>query len=214
MSEDDQPLVPLAMFPLGTVLFPHLGLPLRIFEDRYKALVRDCLKSGQEFGVVLISRGSEVGGGDDRFGVGTVAHITEASELGDGQWLLMTVGTRRIRVRTWLPDDPYPVALVEDLPEVRLGIDGADLGLLADAERAVRRALALKSELGEPAVAATVALAGDPHVAAYQLAAIAPLAAFDQQSLLEEPTPQKRLERLRVLADDAAEVLAYRLAGG
>ena len=205
---------PLAMFPIGGVLFPHVGLPLRIFEPRYRVLVHDCLNSGQEFGVVLIARGSEVGGGDERFSFGTVAHIVEASELPEGHWLLMTVGTRRIRVTTWLPDDPYPVALVEDVAENRLGVDPADLTLLADAEHAVRRGLGLKADLGEPAVSATVALAGDPHVAAYQLAAIAPLTALDQQALLEEDDPVERLRRLCLLADEAAEVLAYRLTGG
>lgn len=204
----------LPMFPLGTVLFPHVGLPLRIFEPRYRALVDDCLRVGQEFGVVLISRGSEVGGGDERFPIGTVAHIVEATELADGQWLLMTVGTRRIEVVTWLPDDPYPVALAQDLPEERLGAGAEELTLLAEAEGAVRKGLLLQAQLGEARVSPTVRLAGDPHVAAYQLASIAPLGTLDQQDLLSEPDPHQRLRRLRVLADDAVEVLAYRLAGG
>ena len=73
--------LPMPMFPLGTVLFPHMGLPLHVFEARYQALTRDCLDGNGEFGVVLIERGSEVGGGDTRFGVGTVALIAEAAEL-------------------------------------------------------------------------------------------------------------------------------------
>ena len=57
------------MFPLGTVLFPTLILPLHVFEPRYRALVENCLAAPQpEFGVVLIERGSEVGGDDVRFG--------------------------------------------------------------------------------------------------------------------------------------------------
>src|SRR6478672_4324189 len=75
----------LPMFPLGTVLLPFAHLPLHIFEPRYRALVKDCLAGDGEFGVVLIERGHEVGGGDVRFGVGTVARIVQTAELPDGR---------------------------------------------------------------------------------------------------------------------------------
>ncbi|MBW3668324.1 MAG: LON peptidase substrate-binding domain-containing protein [Actinobacteria bacterium] len=205
-------MVPLPMFPLGTVLFPHTVLPLHVFEPRYRALTRDCLDSGLEFGVVLIERGSEVGGGDSRFTVGTVARITEATEFPDGRWAVLTVGSRRVRVATWLPDDPYPVALVEDLPEAPLDERGALL--LDDATRAVRRALALKAELGEPAAPTTFTLDDDPDVAAYQVAALAPLGPVDQQRLLEATDPAERLRLVVSLASDLGDLLAYRLSGG
>ena len=96
----------LPMFPLGTVLLPGAVLPLHVFEPRYRALVSDCLAGEPEFGVVLIERGREVGGGDVRRDVGTVARIAEVASLPDGRSALMTVGTRRITVRQWLPDDP------------------------------------------------------------------------------------------------------------
>ncbi|MDP9071029.1 MAG: LON peptidase substrate-binding domain-containing protein [Actinomycetota bacterium] len=204
--------LPLPMFPLGAVLFPHMVLPLHVFEPRYRALARDCLRHGQEFGVVLIERGSEVGGGDSRFGVATVAHITEATEFPDGRWALVCVGTRRVRVVTWLPDDPYPLALVENLAEAPL--DRPALEALAEADRAVRRALALSAELDQPAIPATVELDADPSVAAYQLAAIAPLGPVDQQRVLEHDDPTARLRLLTELAVDVATVLAYRLSAG
>ena len=97
----------LAMFPLGTVLFPRVFLPLHIFEPRYRQLARHCVDGDQEFGVVLIERGSEVGGRDVRTSVGTVARIVEAVELDDGRWVLGAVGTRRIRVREWLPENEF-----------------------------------------------------------------------------------------------------------
>ena len=205
-------VAPLPMFPLGTVLFPHAVLPLHVFEPRYRALIRDCLNSGMEFGVVLIERGSEVGGGDTRFGVGTVARITEATEFPDGRWAVLAVGGRRIRVATWLPDDPYPLALVESLPELRL--DERAALLLDDAARAVRRALALAAELGEPAAPTSFTLDDDPDIAAYQLAALAPLGPVDQQRLLETPDPAERLRLVVVLASDLGDLLAYRLSGG
>src|SRR5215210_7826858 len=105
------------MFPLGTVLFPGAYLSLHVFEPRYRALVQACLDGTPEFGVVLIERGSEVGGGDSRFDVGCVARIIEAGESPDGRWALGTVGTRRVRVREWLPEAPFPRADLEDWPD-------------------------------------------------------------------------------------------------
>jgi len=218
MSIDDpdgtEPLVlPLPMFPLGCVLFPHTYLPLHVFEPRYRALARDCLRTDREFGVVLIERGSEVGGGDTRFSVGTVAHIVEELELPDGRWVLRARGTTRLRVRTWLPDDPYPVALVERLPEEALG--GAEAPTMAAAEHVVRRALRLAAELAEQDVApATVALDDRPEVAAWQLCAIAPLGPADQQRLLEAPDAAERMRLLELAAAQAAELLAFRLSSG
>ena len=203
--------VRLPMFPLGTVLFPYAPLPLHIFEPRYRALARHCIAGDGEFGVVLIERGFEVGGGDTRFDTGTVAHLVEAAELPDGRWLITTLGTRRVRVTEWLPDDPYPLALVEDLPD--LTVDGPGADLVARAEQAVRRALAYKAELDEPAVPATVALDEDPERRMFQLAAIAPLGPVDQQRLLEAASANDLLTRLAELAEDAATLLAYRLSG-
>src|SRR5438067_8283912 len=106
------------MFPLGTVLFPYAVLPLHVFEPRYRALTETCLRGDGRFGVVLIERGSEVGGGDARFSVGTCARIVEAAELTDGRWVLMVLGTERLRVERWLADDPYPQAEVDTLDDV------------------------------------------------------------------------------------------------
>jgi uncharacterized protein len=202
----------LPMFPLGSVLFPHAVTSLHIFEPRYRALARDCTAGNGEFGIVLIERGHEVGGGDTRFDVGTAATIVEAVELPDGRWLLAALGVRRVRVTTWLPDDPYPLALVEDVAEATLAAE--DHPLVAAAARVVRRALAYKAELDEPAVHATVELDTEPDVLAFQLAAIAPLGPIDRQALLAEDSSRRRVERLIALVEDENEVLARRLAGG
>ncbi|HET6964045.1 MAG TPA: LON peptidase substrate-binding domain-containing protein [Acidimicrobiales bacterium] len=210
------PVVPLGMFPLGTVLFPGMPLPLHVFEPRYRALTKDCLRSGRQFGVVLIERGSEVGGDDDRFGVGTVARIVLEAEFPDGRWALVTKGEQRIRIVTWLPDDPYPVALVQDLPDE--GREWLDPGTLSECERTVRRALALAAELGVdraelPVLSPAVFdLDADPLQAAWQLCAAVPVGSIDRQRLLEAPAAG-RLDLLRELAQGAAELFAWRLSG-
>jgi Lon protease-like protein len=203
------------MFPLGAVLFPHVVLPLHVFEPRYRQLTRDCLAGDREFGVVLIERGHEVGGGDSRFPEGTVAHILEAAEFDDGRWALVTVGTRRIRVCEWLPDAPYPQALVEDAPDVPMDPAATGDDDLRAAERAVRRAIALKIELDEPVGAPHgFELAVDPTVAGWQLAAVAPFGPVDQLRILREDDPVARLQLVASMAEDEADVLAYRLSSG
>jgi uncharacterized protein len=187
-------------------------MPLHVFEPRYRALTRHCLDGDGRFGVVLIERGSEVGGGDVRVSVGTCARIVEAAELPDGRWLLMIVGVERVEVQRWLPDDPYPQAEVSVLAEVSAGPDASEQR--GAVERLLRRALALKAELGEPAAAATVELDPDPGVAAYQAAALAPLGALDRQRLLEQDGPDQRLSLLASDLTDEVRVLAQRASWG
>ncbi|HKA85142.1 MAG TPA: LON peptidase substrate-binding domain-containing protein, partial [Acidimicrobiales bacterium] len=106
------------MFPLGTVLVPGMVLPLHVFEPRYRRMVNDSrTHHDSTFGVVLIERGSEVGGGDVRTDVGTLARILRAEELPDGRWILGALGIHRIRVDRWLPDDPYPRAEIHEWAE-------------------------------------------------------------------------------------------------
>ena len=202
----------LPMFPLGTVLFPSVFLPLHVFEPRYRELTRRCLETDREFGVVLIERGSEVGGDDVRTSVGTVARIVEAAELEDGRWVLGTVGVRKIRITRWLPDDPFPMAEVEDWDDDAAGAD------LAERYEAVvaclRRVLALKAEVGDPAVDATVELTDEPALGSFQAAAVAPLGPADQQELLAAEGPDARLDRLLSLLEEEEGFLRTRLAMG
>jgi len=208
------------MFPLGTVLVPGMVLPLHVFEPRYQQLVQDCLAAPEpEFGVVLIERGSEVGGGDVRTDVGTVARILRADRLSGGRVALATAGVRRLRVARWLDDDPYPRAEVEDWPD---GDD--DPATTAAAREALapggevvallRRGAALLTELGEASVPVDVALADDPVLASYQAIAVAPLGVLDRQALLAAPTAGARAARLAELLPGALELLEARLAGG
>jgi Lon protease-like protein len=199
------------MFPLGSVLFPHAELPLHVFEPRYRALTEACLAGDGEFGVVLIERGNEVGGGDTRFSTGTVARIVAAGRLPDGRYLLATVGTRRLRVRTWLSDDPFPRAEVELLGEGDTSVDAHDVR--ADVERVLKRVLAMAAELGEAPQAVGVELDDDPVQAGYQAAAAAPIGPLDAQRLLELDDPAERLAQLHGLLADQAEVLELRLSG-
>lgn len=204
------------MFPLGTVLLPFAHLPLHIFEPRYRALVKDVLAGDGEFGVVLIERGQEVGGGDQRFAMGTVARIVQTAELPDGRWLLDAIGTERIRVTEWLPDDPYPLAMVEavldeapdDKPEVKAEAEERR----AKVERLLRQVLALQVELGFPAPSAVRTLDENPAVASFEAALLSPIGPMDTQKVLEAPGTVARLALLETLLSDARDFLASRIA--
>jgi Lon protease-like protein len=108
------------LFPLRTVLFPGMPLPLRIFEDRYRVMIRELLENGGEFGVLLIRDGAEVGGGARPHSVGTLARIEESTEIQGGRYVLDTRGTRRFRLTRMLAPRPYPfgeIELIDDTPE-------------------------------------------------------------------------------------------------
>ncbi len=202
----------LAMFPLGAVLLPGAVMPLHVFEPRYRALVQDCLRAEvPEFGVVMIQRGSEVGGGDQRSPVGTVAQILQVAEIDDGRYLVVCVGTRRIRVSAWLPDDPYPLADVDDWPDE--GPDELALTEQVHQMRArVRRACALANELGDAVLAGTDELSPDPVLASYQLAALAPIGPADMYTLLRASGAPERLAVLTEVMDDLDARQQFRLA--
>ena len=202
----------LPMFPLGTVLMPNMVLPLHIFEPRYRTMFHDLVDGDREFGVVQIARGSETGGGDVRGDVGTIARIVQAEELDDGRWVAVTVGTRRIRVTEWLPDDPYPQALVTELAE-----DGIDDGVRARRDELlprVRRLLALRSELGDETVPSTFDLASDDAVSCWQLLVLTPLGDLDAQALLGTDGWDERLDRFAQLLTELEEMSELELHGG
>lgn len=205
----------LPMFPLGTVLLPFAHLPLHIFEPRYRALVKDVLASDGEFGVVLIERGQEVGGGDQRFGVGTVARVMQTAELPDGRWLLDAVGTDRIRVTEWLPDDPYPLAMVEAFLDEGGSEDEVEAAeRRTRVERLLRQVLALQVELGFPAPSAVRTLDQNPGVAAFEAAVLSPIGPMDTQKVLEATSTVARLALIETLLTEAREFLSNRIAEG
>ncbi len=213
MTESAHPtLARLGMFPLSAVLYPHAQIPLHVFEPRYRALTRDCLAGDSRFGVVLIERGAEVGGGDQRMAVGTRAVITKAAALSDGRWLLIVRGDVRIRVGEWLDDDPYPLAMVEEWAP-RVEAVGSDL--LQRAEQSVRRTRGLLSESGaSSALPAETQLDDDPEVASWQLCAEAPLTMFDAQRVLSAPGTAERLALLLELTEAMEQDLHRMLASG
>jgi Lon protease-like protein len=203
------------MFPLEAVLFPYAVMPLQIFEPRYRQMIELCLRGDGRFGVVLIERGSHVGGGDSRFDFGTVARVVEAARTPDGRYLLATVGTERLRVRRWLADDPYPRADIDIVPEPER-YDARAAAQAIDVERLLRRVVALGAELGyrTPPVDAVRLDDADPLRASYQAASLAPISALDGYRLLQLDDPCRRFDELEGLLTDALQMYEFKLSDG
>jgi len=184
----DAQIVP--MFPLGTVLVPHMPLALRLFEPRYLKMLGELLDSSEpEFGVVLIERGHEVGGGDQRAAVGTMARILEV-EAPEGFMSVLATGTRRFRVQSWLGDDPYPRAAVTVLPDLEWD---ESLGpQFEQTESVVRHALAVHNDHAET-WPHDVQISEESIVASWQLAGMTPVGALDQYKLVRAESTHELL---------------------
>ncbi|GAA2066226.1 LON peptidase substrate-binding domain-containing protein [Leifsonia soli] len=189
------------MFPLGSVLFPFVPIPLRVFEPRYLTMVGRLLDEDEpEFGVVLIERGPEAGGGDQRASVGTMARLVSAAARPD-DLLIIAVGTRRVTVERWVDDDPYPQAELSTLPDLEWSEELAPLR--TEAQAVVRRVIA---RVADPDADADIELADDPVAAVWQLAAIAPLGEYDRYTLLRSTSMGGLLRQLIDLTIEAEEL--------
>ncbi|BBX40376.1 LON peptidase substrate-binding domain-containing protein [Mycobacterium simiae] len=210
----DPETIELAMFPLEVALLPNQDLPLRIFEPRYVALVRHCLDTGEPFGVVLISRGWEVGGGDERCDVGVLCRIDECIDAGAERYALRCRTGERIRVCEWLPDEPYPRASVRRWPDE--DGDPVTQAQLADVED---KMMALFERIAESRGAVLPdrdVVLGPGHPDAGQrlfaLASRIPIGVADRYAVLSAPSATARLAALREAVDTVAEMVEFQLS--
>ncbi|MGI9084683.1 MAG: LON peptidase substrate-binding domain-containing protein [Aeromicrobium sp.] len=196
-----------AMFPLGSVLVPGMPLPLHLFEPRYLAMLDVVLQSEPaHFGVVLIERGHEVGGGEVRFDVGTLAQV-EQVEKAAGRAVLIARGTRRFAVDRWLPDDPFPRA---DLTEVAEPHWHESLRpSLQRAEDSIRRDLARASEYVELMWGPETVLSDDPVERCWQLLGICIAGPLDQVRLLRCDDLEQLLAEVVELSAAALETVTF-----
>lgn len=184
----------LPLFPLNTVLFPSLPLPLHIFEERYKLMIGTCVVTDNLFGVCLIREGVEVGGPAEPFEIGTVARISEVERMPDGRMNLMTFGAGRFRIDEVIQREPYLVGRVvmlgpgDDAPADDLVGDVADR--LLRYLREVRGAARLPDR-GE--------LLADVDRLSYLAAATLGLPARERQTFLELDSPVDRLRQAQGL---------------
>lgn len=191
----------LRLFPLSTVLFPGMRMPLHIFEERYRIMVRECIEEDAPFGVLLIKSGDEAGAGAVPHQVGTVARIMQVEYLDDGRMNIFTIGQQRFRIVTINTTQPYlrgEVAIVEQgpatdsayaaMPRARMVFDDYLKTYLSIADQWTRATY----------------LPDHPADAADYIAARTDIDATIKQQWLEELSPEARL---RMEIDLIAELL-------
>jgi Lon protease-like protein len=200
-------------FPLHAVVFPHLPLPVHVFEKRYRAMARDLMADASPFGgrlvVSMITEGREVGGDPSSRAIGTVCEVRSAERFPDGRWLLLLVGVARARLADVDRSGAYATVDATELPEA----EGRDAGRLVPAvQRAldgylatVKRFAARHASVGEHSqeprdVIATldevlkpIQLPDDPVAASYAVAGVLQIELGRKQQLLELPDAATRL---------------------
>ena len=218
----------LPYFPLHIVLFPHLPLPLHIFEERYRAMTRDLLADGSPYaGRFVISSGGDEDSPEGS--VGTVAEVRRAEQFADGRWALVVVGAERVALGAVDRSGPYALIEVVPLPEsvgdaevagrllpqVQAALDT----YLDTVKRFVASAASVGRELPEITDVATsldevlkpIQLPDNPLAASYAVAGVLQIELNRKQQLLELPDGASRLEaelgllrrEARLLADGA-----------
>jgi len=185
----------LPLFPLGTVLFPGLLLPLHIFEERYRQLVRDLLAepAPRRFGVIAIRKGRETGidGISALYQIGCTATLRQVTERDDGRFDLVTAGTERFRLADLDDSKPYLQGKVDLLPE-EAG-DEAATGYAAQAVQAAFRAYLDALAARGATQLAVPDLPDDPVLLSYLVAASMIIDLSGKQALLAEPDAAGRL---------------------
>jgi len=182
----------LPLFPLSEVLFPGMMLPLHIFEPRYRLMIRRCVSEKLPFGVVLISRGQEVGAGAEFFNVGTTARITRVQRADDGRLYIASVGEQRFRILQTLTDQPYLQGQIEVIPEQ----PGEGDRLEALTERAFTalaeylRVITGSAEIGNSLREKDLS----PQKLSYTIGTLLQVDRAGKQAILEIPTTTERLQ--------------------
>jgi Lon protease-like protein len=209
----------LPLFPLHSVLFPHLPLPLQIFEERYRAMVRDLVADGSawdgRFVVAMISQGHEVAREGSApaptHSVGTVAEVRRAEQFAEGRWAMLAVGAERVALGNVDASGPYAVVDAVPLPEI-LGDPAVAAQLRPEVQVAldrylasVKRLVAATASQGADAqeisrvtaslddVLKPVHLPDDPLAASYAIGGLLQVELARKQHLLELPDAASRL---------------------
>lgn len=205
------------LFPLNVVLFPGMMLPLHIFEDRYKAMIKECLVSGEAFGVVLAkTKQAQLPNvanlySDDLYKIGTTARITAVEHLTDGRMNLITIGQDRFIIKNIKPSksdfligevDPFPVQSEEDFSEID--------GMIQKLRLRVRQYIDhLADASGEDL--SNAVLPTDPLALAFLAGTAVQGPLPDKQKLLSAKSLSKLIEHAVNVLDREDQILVYML---
>lgn len=196
----------LPLFPLRTVLFPGMLLPLHVFEPRYKLMLRDLAGTDGRIGIVLIRRGPEVGGPAEPYPVGTIAALQHVTPLGDGSFQVVCLGVKRFAIKRIVALKPYLQAEITEVP------DDEDL-------EAARELMHRAVDLFNTYINLTVSLTNrpapllspslGPAMLSYAIASRLDISLDEKQSLLEERSAAARLRQVIRMIKREQELMKF-----
>ena len=199
----------LDLFPLNTVLFPGMRLPLHIFEPRYRSMLGRCIENDDVFGVVLIAEGEEVGPAAIPHRIGTTARVEKVEYLPDGRFNLLAMGETRFRIERILAEEPHVVGEVELAP-LPADADQSALPALEDVRERFERLVTLMIEI-QAGYMPEFELPADPMQLAYLIASGVPTGPASAQRLLEADSLADLLDLERALLDRRMDQALRRL---
>jgi len=189
-------MLTIPLFPMNTVLFPGGTLPLKIFEARYLDMVSECLRSGQQFGICLISSGKEVGGSAKCYEIGTLAKIVDWDRRDDGLLEIVVEGRQRFRLLEQRERANHlaegDVQLIDDDDCEELPVQ---YQLLSDLLRQIAEKFELSYQLDHEKFE-------DAVWVGYRLSEVLPLESEERQALLEINNPVNRLQHIQDAIED------------
>ncbi len=189
----------LPIFPLNTVLFPGVPMPLRIFEERYLRMLADRTPNDPAFAVALIESGEEVGGTPRFHDVGTTARLVSINSISPSRIDIVVVGDQRVRISSEDWERGYAVAATEDVPDVAhdlvetARVAAAARNAYGTFVRGVARLVDLRFKSPE--------LSQDPSAISFEIASRLPLHTWEQQAILVDTDPHSRMLAVRALLD-------------
>lgn len=219
------------MFPLGSAFLPGEPVPLRVFESRYIAMARDLLAADTDlmrFGTVLISRGSEVGGSDERRSYGVHVVVDRMSATEETGYAILGIATEVIRVDEWLEDDPYPrarVSVIDDKCASSIASLASRTAVAAQRARLVIQQICevegvvvddgWNDPLARTAAGQWISDATEDSLrtAVWLVARSLPVGAEDRFGFLSAPTVDERVRRVEEAIAHIAEIAAFRQGG-
>ncbi|MBZ0305017.1 MAG: LON peptidase substrate-binding domain-containing protein, partial [Anaerolineae bacterium] len=193
------------LFPLNTVLFPGMMLPLHIFETRYKRMVHHCVMEREPFGVVLIREGNEVGPGAKVFDIGTLAYITQVDQLEDGRLNIASLGVDRFKISNLSHHEAYLTGKVELFPFENTSSSAA-VHEAARLEPVLREYLAVVAKIGNVEILMDK-IPAEPDKLAFLTAIALQTPTQDKQELLSIPSLPELMQQERVLLARETEIL-------
>ena len=184
-------LIRLPLFPLNVVMFPNTSIPLQIFEDRYKQMLRDCLDGDSRFGVTLIKEGVEVGEPATPHSVGTVADIVHVNRVSDDRFFISIFGRERFEIVAISQQRPYLAA------DVRLLADDEEVDVPPTEMAQIRKAATEHARLRYGLSGGWVReseLPAEPLDLSYFIGGMLQVSLEEKQALLAETSTSRRLE--------------------